>query len=280
MKTILAIAVNFRDPEGAAAFTHSFSALLGAGEQWQGVAMVADNSADHTAQNSVTDRGVLPHAIWHNTGGNLGFFGGAKHALTTYLGAASQPEWVLVSNADIRFSDPQLALKLLDTAGAMVVAPQIRRDHPEGLRTRYLFDNPLKRERPSSGWLARRLWLLNHYPVYVAYNAVRSAQRRFATAHTAAPGPIYAPFGALMCFHRSYFEAGCTLDHPAFLFTEELFVAEQVRLAGGRVMFVPSMGATHWGSTSMSRVPSRQQARWGADSVAAVYSRYFARDRD
>lgn len=276
MKTILAIAVNFQDCAGSAAFARSYFDLLGANVNWQARAVVADNSYALTSQAAIDQQvDLAPVLSWLDSGANLGFFGGARAALAHYLAHNPQPDWVLICNVDIRFSDPQFAVKLLEIDRAMVVAPQIQREHRLGIRSKLLFENPLKPTRPSDAWLAQRLWLCQHYGLYRVYDAIRAWQQRFAVPIVCAAGEIYAPFGALLCLHRSYFEAGATLDHPAFLFTEELFVAEEVRRAGGTVLFAPHIGARHLGSNSMRHVPSRRQADWAAQSLAAVQAHYF-----
>jgi GT2 family glycosyltransferase len=270
MRRVLAIGVNYKDPMGANGFAQSFLSTLGCGTAWQGGVVIADNSAQDTQAQNFDRVGE-----WVDTGDNLGFYGGARAAFERNVASHGLPEWLLISNVDIRFSDPQFALKLLAIESAMVLAPQIKREHPCGVRSSFLFENPLHRTRPSRAWMSQRIWLCEHFQAYSMYERVRFAMGRYAVPAVAAGGEIYSPFGALIAFHRSYFEAGASLVHPAFLFTEEIFVAEEVRRVGGKVIFAPQIGATHLGSASLRSVPSKQQAIWAAESLRAVREAYF-----
>ena len=282
---VLAICVNYRDPAGALAFARSFGRLLGLGHTWRGAIVVADNSAADTSENypseAVRAAASLAEPLWwRDSGGNAGYFGGAKAAFGAWVALHGAPKWLLICNCDIRFSDPQFALKLLRIEHAAVVAPQITRTHPSGLRSHRLLENPFMVRRPSARWLRQRQWLCEHYAVYAAYDWLRSFVHLFAFPQPSASGAIYAPHGAMMALHHSFFEAGGLLDHPSFLFAEELYVAEQARALGLTVHFANDIGALHLGSASMGKVASRQQARWGAQSLAAIIARYFSGEAD
>ena len=77
--------------------------------------------------------------------------------------------------------------------------------------------------------------------------------------------------------HR-FFEAGGQLWPPAFLFAEELEVAEQALRLGLEVRFTPDMGALHQGSATLGGIAGRQQAQWGAEALEAIRKRYFSGD--
>ncbi len=277
---ILAICVNYRDPAGAATFAKSFCTLLGLGSTWQGAVVVADNSAELTPpelSQSNPGSAALAHPLWwRDSGGNLGYFGGAKAAYEAWVALHGAPKWLLICNCDIRFSDPQFALKLLRIEHAAVVAPQITRTHSRGLRSHRLLENPFMASRPTARWLRQRQWLCEHYLLYAGYDWLRTVVHLFAMPTPRASGPIYAPHGAMMALHRSFFEAGGLLAHTGFLFAEEIYVAEQARLLGLHVHFAHDIGALHLGSASMRSVASQQQARWGAASLKAVITLYFA----
>jgi GT2 family glycosyltransferase len=59
------------------------------------------------------------------------------------------------------------------------------------------------------------------------------------------PRTIYAPHCSFVIFNRKYFETGGTLKHGAFLFGEEIFVAETVRNLGFRIIYDPRFFVLH-----------------------------------
>ena len=48
-----------------------------------------------------------------------------------------------------------------------------------------------------------------------------------------------------MIFYRTYFEKGGTLDHGAFLFGEEVFVAESARKFGMEIVYDKRLRVIH-----------------------------------
>lgn len=66
---------------------------------------------------------------------------------------------------------------------------------------------------------------------------------------------VYAPHGSFMYFTEHYFDGGGSLEHPLFLFAEEIFVAEECRKAKLRVTFDPAVVIQHreHASTGLTR---------------------------
>jgi GT2 family glycosyltransferase len=83
---------------------------------------------------------------------------------------------------------------------------------------------------------------------------------------------IYAPQGAFIAFHRSYFERGGTLDHGAFLFGEEIFVAETARRLGMTVMYDPALVIEHTERSTAAGLFNRNTSRYRKQA-----SRYLAK---
>jgi GT2 family glycosyltransferase len=219
---------------------------------------------------------------------NLGYFGGAARALNIYLTENSLPEWTMVSNTDVVFSDQDLFNKLATeypSGPPAVVAPDIVLQSRSGLPSSLTHQNPHMESRPAALRL-RFLHLMSRwYPIYAGYELLSTA--RYALGRTLGIGSgaaadglakarsIYAPFGACMFFHRSYFESGCGLDYPSFLFGEEIFVAESARARQLRVEFNPRLRVVHREHGSIRLVPSRRIARYQRDSHEFLLKAYF-----
>jgi GT2 family glycosyltransferase len=291
MKKILLICVNYHDSAGCVALVQGWLDLLGQGSAWQLTVVVADNSAANTPPGFAAQLQALtlgaqsaldlppqaaPQLHHLDTGGNLGYFGAVARAHAYACDhTPMQADWVLVSNSDIRMTDPGFALKLC-AQRADVVAPNILRQINHGLRSFWLPENPLLQQRPDQRWLAFSLFLCRYYPLYAVYDRLHHIKQWLRVPSYQPSMPIYAPFGALMAFRNSYFDAGGGFNHPGFLFAEEFFVAEECDRLGLRIDYAAKMGAWHLGSGSMKTIATRQQWRWGRDSLRAIAVRYFA----
>jgi hypothetical protein len=126
--------------------------------------------------------------------------------------------------------------------------------------------------RPSRSVSWLRAQVFRWWPVarlYARASAVRAGRRRGAPA--AGARDIYAPHGAIMAIHRRYFDAGSTLDHPPFMFAEELTVAENVRRTGGRVFFDPTLRVVHAAHQAIGAGPSERVWRWQREATRYSY---------
>lgn len=211
-------------------------------------------------------------------GENLGYFGGAAAALKDHLKTHSMPEWVIVSNPDVYFPDRGVLQRLFDSYrgdAPAVIAPSIR------TKGSSVEQNPYMRVRPSRFRMHVYRWIFSAYPIDAAYQGLswikhRALEAAASNERPAAPASssekIYAPQGAFIAFHRSYFERGGTFDHGAFLFGEEIFVAETARRLGLTVLYDPALVIEHTERSTGAGLFNRATSRYRRQA-----SRYLAR---
>jgi GT2 family glycosyltransferase len=262
---ILFLPIVYHSHDDAAEQLGELRALPGAGE----MAVVAvDNSSEPRAITGPKD-GFASYELLAGLG-NLGYFGGARRGLEHYLKSAPMPEWVIVSNTDARIEQRGFIERLLAMHEACAatktycVAPDIRSSKTGAAQ------NPYYTSRPCSAKFARLARLFNHYWLALAY---RLLARLKGLAHglrgpSAVPrGEIYAAHGSFICLHSSYFAAGATLDHRAFLYGEEIFVAEEIRRLGGKTLYAPELKVTHLHSVGTGLLSSRVVIRHLAEGT-------------
>ena len=210
------------------------------------------------------------------TGENLGYFGGAAAALADHLKSHPMPEWVVVSNPDVFFPDRDVLQRLCDAHRddePAVIAPSMRTVDTS------VEQNPYMRVRPSRFRMHVYRWIFSAYPIDAAYQGLSWIKHRTleSVSKERPPSPpasaekIYAPQGAFIAFHRSYFERGGTLDHGAFLFGEEIFVAETARRLGLTVLYEPAVAVEHTERSTAAGLFNRDTSRYRRQA-----SRYLA----
>ena len=238
---------------------------------------VVDNSPPSSAggvPDSVTSD---PRVTAIATGENLGYFGGAAAALKDHLKTHSMPEWVIVSNPDVYFPDRDVLQRLFDShrgGTPAVVAPSIR------TKGSSVEQNPYMRVRPSAFRMHVYRWIFSAYPIdavyqglsWIKHRALEAGSNERPAAPSSASEKIYAPQGAFIAFHRSYFERGGNFDHGAFLFGEEIFVAETVRRLGMTVLYDPALVIEHTERSTAAGLFNRATSRYRRQA-----SRYLAR---
>jgi GT2 family glycosyltransferase len=275
--TVLLICVNFRKPVETARFVSS------AREQTLKSPLrviVVDNSP-------FPGEGGVPEAVKNDShvtaiapGKNLGYFGGAAVALAEYLKSNSLPDWVVVSNPDVYFPDHDVLQHLCDIHRGnepAVLAPSIR------TLNSWVEQNPYMRVRPSPWRIHLNSWIFSTYPIDVVYQGLSwikhralgglAKERPATTAGFAVP--IYAPHGSFIALHRSYFEKGGTLDYGAFLFGEEIFVAETARRLGLTVLYEPGLAIEHTERSPAKGLWNRDTSRYRRQASRYLASKFF-----
>lgn len=187
----------------------------------------------------------------YRNGINAGYYGAASWALEMYLKASEMPEWIIVSNTDIRFENQSFLSTLLELYAENapeVIAPRIISASGE------LNQNPFMQKRPPAWRMHMYRSLFRFETTYRFYEMLHNVKtsmlkRRNPSEHVYcnkdAPYSIYAPHGSLVIFNKKYFKNGGTLDYGSFLFGEEIFIAETARTLGLGILYEPRITAIH-----------------------------------
>lgn len=219
-------------------------------------------------------------------GQNLGYFGGAYWAVQQYLASVPLPDWVVVSNIDISFPDRNFFLNLFDfysESAPAVLAPAIY-STCSGLD-----QNPCMTKRPSAIHMYFLKWITTHYYMCTAYLFLSLVKKRMRNLfykiqlekkEKNIPGrkqthSIYAPHGSFILFHRSYFESGGNLNHGAFLFGEEIFVAETTRRLGLTINYDPRLVVIHREHAVISTLKNKRKFRFLNEAYTYCINEFF-----
>jgi GT2 family glycosyltransferase len=218
----------------------------------------------------------MPGVRFEAMPGNLGYYGAAQAALDT-VWRDDLPQWVIVSNADIRVPDREFCSSLAAIRGPSfpVIAPAIT----SGITGRD--QNPFKRRRPFA-WtmhlrrLMRRSAVLSRL-IEVQYSVKQNLRRAGLLGnrrpHSAKAMPVYSAHGSFIIFNKAYFERGGTFKAGAFLFGEEFFVAETCRRLGLDIVYHPALQVLHDEHAAIA--PSRKIRAFEAAAVDYCARQYF-----
>jgi GT2 family glycosyltransferase len=230
--------------------------------------VVADNSPSETELSPVRETyRNCPSVRFERMPRNLGYFGAAHLALAT-VWKDVMPDWIIVSNADIRLPQPDFFSRITELpTGVGVIAPRIISGRTG------LDQNPMLRHRLSVFRLNLVRLILRVPLLYWLMHIQASIKHRIRSHFLAGlppsdvgPESIYAPHGAFMLFGSEYFKRGGTLDCGAFLYAEEIFVAETSRRINVEVKYVPSLIVLHDEHVATAANPSiRHFQREAAD---------------
>lgn len=253
--------------------------------------LLVDNSEASTLCETLAAKGITRAAVSLLVPGkNLGYYGGAEWGLCEYLKGHEMPDWVVVCNADLTFSGENFLGNLTEqglTHGHAIIAPAILS------RFSGRDQNPYMLVRPSRLRMRFYKFVFCWYVLLVAYSllsiVVRKGGRMLRRLSVdddggghAAPEvvrTIYAPHGACIAFRRSYFDAGGTLRHGAFLFGEEIFVAETARHLHLTIAYNPRLRVIHEEHKATGVWPTKVIAAYMQESAAYCADTFFGVDK-
>lgn len=199
---------------------------------------------------------------------NKGYLGGAQHVINAQTDI-NQYDYVAISNVDIELS--AYFFKKLQNYNLhddiAWVATKIW-SKAEG-RDR----NPKMMSRPSK----KRLQVVNlmyRFPI-LDYLYTKTLYKR-KTMYTPSPEmDIYAGHGSFMMLTNHFFEHYKKMEYPIFLFGEEIYLGELIRLAGMRVRYVPSLEVIDMEHTSTGKMKKAFYYKCNKESIDFILSTFY-----
>ena len=193
------------------------------------VVHVADNSSYKKSVSIEKSHNV---EVFMHLYDNLGYFGGAFKQINE-LTNSNKFDYVIISNADIVISKTFFAelIKVHTPPNTAWIAGKImsraeNRDRNPKIKKRY----SLKKLR-----LQR---LVYRFPI-LDWIYTNTLYKRKAKQMEEEKQDIYAGHGSFIILTTKYFEKYPTTQYPVFLFGEELFLAERIRIAELKVVYEP-----------------------------------------
>lgn len=222
-------------------------------DEWRLV--IVDNSCSDDEASALAEIvGGEPRAEVILAPTNLGYFGAARFALQER--DVSGVDFVIVSNVDVVPGSPQT----LESLRALKIDPDVAVVAARIRSTRDGRDqNPHLRQRPTPSAQRRRRFLMCTPASAQIAIVVSHARRRLVRSKPqVAAQDIYAAHGSFVILTQWFFARGGTLDHPLFLFAEEITIAERVAAMGMRTAYRPEVEVLHIEHGQMGILRSRR----------------------
>lgn len=197
---------------------------------------------------------------------NPGYFGGIKKAMQEV--DVTSYDYAIISNVDLEV-DKEFMVRLAAYNCEMStgwIAPQIwsqdeGRDRNPKVMNRY----PVKK--------LKILKTFFQFPlVWKLYNMTVYRKKKFEH-HEA--GEVYAGHGSFIILTKRYFELCGKIDYPVFLFCEEIWLAEQCRKAGLKVIYVPELKVSDTEHASTGHMPLSYYCHLNYEAVQYIIKTFY-----
>ncbi|MSR21387.1 MAG: hypothetical protein EXR91_10520 [Gemmatimonadetes bacterium] len=278
MMHVAIFVVNYRADDHLLRLVESIELAAAASGRTSYEVHVLDNSCKD--QQDATDLQAelrnRKHAVaLHSTGRNDGYFGvlGLAQSLVP-----PEADCVIYSNPDVMLADDFFVeLERGRTQGGVMAPAIVPVEGGSDQNPQYVDRLNAFKLRYLRAIYARQFT----YSAFVTAARIRDRIREMLSRPGPAPDEespeprtIYAAHGALFVFRDVGFFLSLPA-YPCFLFCEELFVAEEARRRGVRVVYNPCLRVSDVRHASISRLPSRAIRAYMHESVCYILTQYY-----
>lgn len=199
---------------------------------------------------------------------NSGYLGGAQRIIND-VENIYQYDYVAISNVDIELSSNffENLLKYQLDKDIAWIATRIWSKAEERDR------NPKIISRPSK----RRLQIVNlmyRFPI-LDYLYTKTLYKRKAMYMPSPEMDIFAGHGSFMMLTRHFFEHYKKIEYPIFLFGEEIYLGELIRLSGMRVRYVPSLEVIDMEHASTGKMKKAFYYKCNNESIEYILDHFY-----
>ena len=200
---------------------------------------------------------------------NVGYMGAATRVFDEQQNIHKY-DYVIISNVDLEVDvDFFINLPLCNDDSIAWISPSIlssfeNRDKGLGLAQR-----PLKTKLCLLLLIYKYPWLL-HFVENTIYKRKSLSKKSCKQEKT-----IYSGHGSFIVLTKFFFKAYSRLQYPMFLFGEELFLGELIRLKGMRVVYNPALKIYDSEHVSTSLLPSKFSCKCNYDSISFILNTFY-----
>lgn len=227
--------------------------------------IISDNSDSFTPLNL-----EMPFSLKIVRSNNLGYLNSINYALQKTQIKLSTFDFLIISNVDLQISkcffEKLLLLKLSSYVGW--IAPNIHSAFENQDRNPKMVKRPSKKRLLTLYWFYKiPILMLFYYKFF--YKRRRSFKTKFKEYE------IYAGHGSFMIFTPPFIKTLENLEYFAFLFNEEIYFAEKIRLAGLKTVYCQELEILDYDHASTSKLPSLYKMKLNASSLKRIIKNYF-----
>lgn len=264
-RSILIVCVNYNTYNELNQYLSSIEKSAGKLQNINVNVIIADNS---TFKQSVNTNRYDHINVETQKLDNIGYLKGAQYVINR-VPDIKKYDFVIISNVDILMKE-DFFTKLYDyriDQNIAWIAPQIFSKN----ENRDL--NPKVLSRYSKKKLSM-LYYMYKYPV-LFYLYTATVYKRKKIRSTYPEMDIYAGHGSFIILTRTFFENQNDINYPVFLFGEELYLAEKIRIVGKKVKYVPSIIIYDNEHVSTSKMKKKSYFKYNQESIKYILDTFY-----
>lgn len=226
--------------------------------------------ADNTSERKKIEMELRFQLVFVTTGGNLGYFGGVTYAIKNSHVELNDADFIYISNVDLTMNNDFFEIIESETFDKDIgcIAPTIYSKSERKNRNPKIIKRPTKKKM-------NFLCLMYRFPIiYQLYKRLLYSKRK-EKLQERNDGIIYAPHGSFMIFQNSFSSFLKKMEYPMFLFGEEIYIAENLRMQNLRTLYYSKLRIEDSDHVSTSKLKSRAFYRYNYESLMYLTKEFF-----
>lgn len=198
---------------------------------------------------------------------NLGYLNGMFLGVKEYIKKYNLPEWIVFSNTDIEIKKFDFYNKDYQE-DIWCIAPSIYSTQTN------TYQNPHYKKRLTINKI-RRIILINSIPyLEYFYSKLAILKSKYKKKKEEDSQEVYAAHGAFFILRKPFFEK-IDLNYGAFLYSEEAFIAENIRLLNKKNFFDKEIKVIHKEHSTTSLIGTKKRGKYIKESLKYVLREFY-----
>lgn len=205
---------------------------------------------------------------------NLGYLNGLFYSYEKILVEGLSFKWVVFSNTDIEIADAELFEKLSSSNysdDTFCIAPSVFE------KNKSVYENPQYYERYSARSLKKRIFIFSHPLLSKYYFVMSRIKSKLTKKQKKKSSFVYSAHGSFFILKPKFLDA-INRSYMSMLYSEEAFIAEEVRLANGKIFYDETLEVIHNESQTTGKLGYKRKSQHIAQSLMKIYEHYFSED--
>lgn len=202
---------------------------------------------------------------------NIGYLNGLFYAYEGLAKKNNDSQWITFCNTDVELPDNNFFDKFFKNKypkDIYCVAPSVFE------KNRKVFENPQYEKRYNQEYLNKRIFIFERpilAKIYINLSKVKSLLSRNKKKDSRY---VYSAHGSFFILRNSFLQS-INRNYFSLMYSEEAFVAEEIRLLEKKVYYDSSLEVIHNENQSTGKLNFEKKSRYIAESLIKIRDRYF-----
>lgn len=205
------------------------------------------------------------------THSNLGYFGGITYGIRESKFFLKEFDYIFISNVDLCMHEDFFCKlekhRFKKEIGC--IAPTIESIKEKRNRNPKILKRPSRKKMLFQSYMYKYPIIYNIYTKYIFKRRKKNKNNIYVKKY------IYAPHGSFMIFTNKFADFLQEMKYPEFLFGEEIFIAENLRLYNLLTVFLPELCIYDSDHISTSKIKKKTFYLYNYKSMCRLIKDYF-----